>query len=217
MIKSISSYKSIIFDCDGVILDSNPIKTNAFYKVALAFGHDSATKLVEYHKGNGGISRYKKFEYFITNILEIELNRSLLETLTNSYSLEVMNELLLCSIAENFFTSSSSAFGSKWFVVSGGDQTELREVFACRGLLQYFDGGVHGSPKSKEDIIAQLITLKELTFPVLFIGDSKYDYKVSQDFGFDFVFMSNWTEVTNWEEWVLENGITHFPGLQYLC
>jgi phosphoglycolate phosphatase-like HAD superfamily hydrolase len=216
MKKSISSYKSIIFDCDGVILDSNPIKTKAFYKVALSFGHDNATELVEYHKVNGGISRYKKLEYFITNILEIELNKSLLESLITSYSLEVMNELLSCRIAEDFFNSSSGSIGAKWFVVSGGDQTELRDVFACRGLLQFFSGGVYGSPKTKEDIIGELLTLNELTFPVLFIGDSKYDYKVSQEFGFDFVFMSNWTEVTNWEEWVLENNISHFPGLQYL-
>ena len=27
-----SKYKSIIFDCDGVILNSNEIKTNAFKK-----------------------------------------------------------------------------------------------------------------------------------------------------------------------------------------
>lgn len=217
MKKNISLYKSIIFDCDGVILDSNSIKTKAFYNVALSFGHDSATKLVEYHKVNGGVSRYKKFEYFIKKILEIEFDKSLLETLLTSYSLEVRNELLLCGMAEDFFTSTSSSFGAKWFVVSGGDQTELREVFACRKLLQFFNGGVHGSPRTKEDILSELLKLNELTFPVLFIGDSKYDYKVSQDFGFDFVFMSNWTEVTNWEEWVRENRISHFPGLQYLC
>ena len=47
------------FDCDGVILNSNKVKTNAFYKIALEYGDESAKKLVNYHIKNGGISRYK--------------------------------------------------------------------------------------------------------------------------------------------------------------
>ena len=65
----LDSYKSFIFDCDGVILNSNKIKSNAFYEVASKYGKKEAKKLVNYHINNGGISRYKKFEYFSNNIL----------------------------------------------------------------------------------------------------------------------------------------------------
>ena len=68
MIKN--SYKTIIFDCDGVILNSNKIKTESFYKVAKKFGEKEAIKLVKFHLSNGGISRYEKFKFFLEIIKE---------------------------------------------------------------------------------------------------------------------------------------------------
>ena len=58
-------YKTMIFDCDGVLLDSNSAKSDAFYKVALPYGDNCARELLNFHKKNGGISRNKKFDYFV--------------------------------------------------------------------------------------------------------------------------------------------------------
>jgi len=63
------SYKSWIFDCDGVLLDSNRVKTEAFHSAVLDYGCEYADRLVAYHVEHGGISRFKKFEYFFDNIL----------------------------------------------------------------------------------------------------------------------------------------------------
>ena len=42
-------YHSLIFDCDGVILNSNQIKSDAFYNVAKQFGDIAAKKLLKFH------------------------------------------------------------------------------------------------------------------------------------------------------------------------
>jgi beta-phosphoglucomutase-like phosphatase (HAD superfamily) len=42
-------YKTLVFDCDGVILNSNRIKTEAFGQVAMQFGADAAKELVRFH------------------------------------------------------------------------------------------------------------------------------------------------------------------------
>ena len=55
--------KNIIFDFDGVILDSVNIKTEAFYKLFEQYGSKIANQVVDYHIINGGMSRFKKFEY----------------------------------------------------------------------------------------------------------------------------------------------------------
>jgi hypothetical protein len=47
--------KSYVFDYDGVALNSNKIKTQAFYDVAKVYGHDIAQALKGYHVQNGGI------------------------------------------------------------------------------------------------------------------------------------------------------------------
>ena len=66
---SINSYKSIVFDCDGVILNSNSIKTQAFYDTTAFLGVDVANELKNYHLANGGVSRYYKFDYLLNSIL----------------------------------------------------------------------------------------------------------------------------------------------------
>jgi beta-phosphoglucomutase-like phosphatase (HAD superfamily) len=64
-----TAYKTLVFDCDGVILDSNQIKTEAFNRVGLQFGSEAANELVSYHLQHGGVSRYQKFEYFWVDVL----------------------------------------------------------------------------------------------------------------------------------------------------
>ena len=66
---NINRFRTIIFDCDGVILDSNKVKSSAFYEVALVYGEEAANALVKYNSENGGISRFKKFEHFLKSIV----------------------------------------------------------------------------------------------------------------------------------------------------
>jgi phosphoglycolate phosphatase-like HAD superfamily hydrolase len=65
----LSHYRTFIFDCDGVLLDSNHVKTKAFYTAGLPYGEDAARHLVDYHCRNGGVSRYQNFDYFLRNIV----------------------------------------------------------------------------------------------------------------------------------------------------
>ena len=96
----LSQYKTLIFDCDGVILNSNKIKTNAFYSIAEPFGPTYAEELTQYHISNGGISRYEKINYFITVILGRRFDDNLYKMLLDKFSFEVMSRLLKCEIAE---------------------------------------------------------------------------------------------------------------------
>ena len=63
-------YKVVILDCDGVILDSNNLKTEAFKRVLGSKEYDSGLirKFIMYHKKNGGVSRYEKFKVFIKRL-----------------------------------------------------------------------------------------------------------------------------------------------------
>ena len=65
---------SIIFDFDGVILDSVGLKSKIFYEVFKDFGEDVAIKAVDYHENNGGISRYEKFKFINKNFINSKLN-----------------------------------------------------------------------------------------------------------------------------------------------
>jgi phosphoglycolate phosphatase-like HAD superfamily hydrolase len=193
------SFDTIVFDCDGVILNSNKIKTQAFYKSALPYGHQAAQALVDYHVSNGGISRYKKFEYFLCNLTNANADGPGLDALLDVYASEVRNGLLSCEVTGMLKEFRNKTRHATWLIASGGDQNELREIFIKRGLFDLFDGGIFGSPDSKDIILNREI--KGNFKSCLYIGDSKYDYHVAHKIGIDFVFLSNWTEVENWASW----------------
>jgi phosphoglycolate phosphatase-like HAD superfamily hydrolase len=193
-------YKVWYFDCDGVLLDSNRIKTEAFYQVALPYGKEEAEKLVAFHKEYGGISRFEKFRHLFHNILSRK-DPQLVDQAVLDFGKIVQEKLLECSetLKMREFLESLPR-DSKKYVISGGKQVELREVFQTRGLAKYFDG-IFGSPDPKEVIMKNLSAANPTNHPAIFVGDSQYDHKTALQFEVDFVFLSQYTEFSHWERY----------------
>lgn len=208
-------YETLIFDCDGVVLDSNKVKTEAFYQATLPYGQAAAQAMVDYHIANGGVSRYRKFAHFLEKIAPIKAEQSgpNLEALLQVYAGHVHDGLLSCAIAPGLKALREKTTNARWLIVSGGDQAELREVFGLREIANWFDGGIFGSPDTKDDILARESTRGTILQPALFLGDSKYDYKASMSAGFDFLFLSGWSEVAGWEHWVENEGLKSFRSV----
>ncbi len=90
--------------------------------------------------------------------------------------------------------------GRQKIIVSGGSQKEIRSIFAKRKLDKYFNA-IYGSPDSKEAILERERRREKLPTPIIFVGDSKYDYTSSVKVEADFVFMSQYTEFKGWKNY----------------
>jgi phosphoglycolate phosphatase-like HAD superfamily hydrolase len=218
---SIDAYATLVFDCDGVVLNSNLIKTEAFRTAALPWGEAAANALVEHHVSNGGVSRYKKFDYFLDHIVPQHAQHTLpderdaiIKKLLNTYAAEVRAGLISCTVAEGIQELRAATRDASWLIVSGGDQVELREIFGLRGLDRLFDGGIFGSPSNKDTILASKIESGAISRPGLFVGDSRYDHEAAARAGLDFIFAYAWTEFKEWEEYVMSNclGAVRYVG-----
>lgn len=216
MKKRLQEYKTLVFDCDGVVLDSNRVKSDAFYNSVLAYGDAPARSLLKFHQDNGGISRYKKFDHFFDSIYPLNDAEQEKDRALQLYSQYVKEGLLKCNVEPRLAELSRAYPRSKWLIVSGGDQAELRKVFIERGINKIFEGGIFGSPDTKDEILSREVEARNISFPALFIGDSKYDYTAARAAGLDFIFISQWTEVADWEIWVRENNIKSVKSLEEL-
>lgn len=212
----LSDYSTIAFDCDGVILNSNRVKTNAFYDAALPYGESNAEALKKYHTQNGGVSRFKKFQWFVDSFVKETLRDEAYEQLLTRYADIVEEGLLNCEFNKDLYELKKITPDTKWLIVSGGSQSELRTLFEKRDLANFFEGGIYGSPDSKEYIFERELRENNINGPALFIGDSKYDYFSSNKYGLDFIFLSQWTEVDNWKSFCEENGIRHVEHLHLI-
>lgn len=210
----LTRYNTLVFDCDGVILDSNKIKTRAFWQAALPYGADMADKLVSHHVARGGVSRYLKFQYFLDNIVPSDADGPDLAALLEVYAEEVKAGLIECEVAPGLHELRAVYPQQRWMIVSGGDQKELRSVFAARGLDELFDGGIYGSPDTKSAILAREIKSGNVQNPALFLGDSKYDHIAAMEASMDFIFLSEWSEFNNYSSYLSENSIEDGISIQ---
>jgi len=199
ILKKLKVSRNFIFDCDGVILNSNHIKTSAFFNVLEKYGAPLAKKLQNYHIANGGISRYDKFNYFFQHIINRKPKKNEMETILENFSYDVKKQLLVCDVEKSLGKFREYTNNSNWFVVSGGDQEELREIFKKRNISYMFNGGIYGSPRNKNEIMLDLTESGKVSGSSIFIGDSEYDARIASDFKLDFIFLSQWTEVIDWQ------------------
>ena len=132
-------YQYIIFDFDGVLVESNEIRFNGFRKLFKNYPQDQVEQLVEYAKSNGGISRYKKIEFFF-NVIRKE---SISSKSVNHWAAQ-FSKLVMQDIVEARPVEGSLEFLKKYFnhfdfaIVSSSDQKELRKVCRDRGVDHFF-------------------------------------------------------------------------------
>lgn len=214
----IKKYKSIVFDCDGVVLDSNVVKTEAYFRTAKNLGATDAQAqaLVDYHVRLGGISRYHKFDYYLREIVHQPVTDDAIQSLLSEFARELEVGLMECNVADGLIALRDATSQANWMILSGGDQQEIRTLFARRHLANLFDGGLFGSPDNKDTVLAREKANGNLQLPALFIGDSKYDYEAAMRAGLDFVFLSDWTEVADWKDYCESNHIQVVANIRHL-
>jgi HAD superfamily hydrolase (TIGR01549 family) len=167
--------KAVIFDVDGVIIESAGIKTKAF-EALFADYPDKLSEIISYHQKNGGISRYVKFRYFYEKILGQELSAEKEAELGEKFSKIVLTQILAAPFvpgAIEFLSQNKNRYDL--FIASGTPETELQNILNHRQLIPFFLE-VHGAPKDKADIIDDI--LDRYSFQrkeTVFIGDAESD------------------------------------------
>ncbi|MBC7755963.1 MAG: HAD family hydrolase [Bdellovibrio sp.] len=219
----LSAYKTIVFDCDGVVLNSNQTKIDAYFAVAKKMGGTDAQAqaFVDHHVAKGSFPRNGKTEYYLTEIVKQPVTDAIMQQYMQAFEDVLDVTLMQCEIAAGLDTLKAATPQATWMLLSGGDQAELRRIFSRRtvgnvNLGQLFEAGIFGGPDKKDDVLAREITNGNLKFPALFVGDSKYDHQAASRAGLDFVFLSDWTEVSDWQVYCTENKITALRNIAQL-
>lgn len=217
--KRIQQYKTIVFDCDGVVLNSNQTKIDAYFAVAKRMGGSDAQAqaLVDHHVNKGSFPRNGKIEYYLNEIVKQPITPELMQQFLEAFD-DILDEtLMLCEVAAKLDDLKNNTTQARWMMLSGGDQAELRKIFERRGLASLFSAGIFGGPDTKEIVLAREKANGNIEFPALFVGDSKYDHQASTGAGLDFVFLSDWTEVKDWQNYCNSHNIPVFSNIAALC
>lgn len=179
--------KGIIFDFDGVILESVGVKTEAFRRLFADYP-DKIEEIITYHMDQGGISRYRKFEYIYAHILKEDLTperSNELGALFSEYAYQQVVRAPFVSGAEDFLKKYYQQLNL--FVATGTPQEEIDSVITERKLTKYFRN-VYGSPMTKDVIVRSVLNESGLTpKEVIFVGDAITDFNGAKKAGVPFV------------------------------
>jgi len=174
--------QNILFDFDGVILDSMPMREYGFKKIFEKYSSELVEKLLEYHNKNGGLSRYVKIRYFYEKLLNENISDNEVNTIADDFSEIIRKKLIdkkyLISETINFIKNNYKNYNLH--IVSGSDEKELR--FLCKELnIDNYFISINGSPTHKNDLVKNVLSkygyIKNQT---ILIGDSINDYIASK-------------------------------------
>lgn len=184
----VSRLRAIVFDFDGVILESAEVKTEAFAELYKDHGPDVVARVREHHLANMGVSRFKKFEWIAENILGAALTSEHSSLLGSRFT-----ELVLQKVLASPFVPGADAAVEQLatthplFVASGTPDAELKMIVERRKLTRWFRE-VHGTPREKPAILRDLMGRHQLTAAeILFVGDGLSDHKAATEVGTEFL------------------------------
>lgn len=188
----LSLLDAIFFDFDGVLVDSNEIKNDAFLKSLdeLSIASDVRESFMSYHRTNLGMGRMHKFRFLFMNLLnlpEIKVDEEV-KKLSNRYA-ELVKDAVVGAPeipgATRFLERAASR--KPCFLITGTPQNEAFEICDRRGIRAYFKE-ICGSPTNKEFHIERISNRYPLNLGrCLFIGDALGDYLAADRFGIQFI------------------------------
>lgn len=191
--KEFENKEVILWDFDGVILDSMPVREKGFREVLSPYTREQVERLLDYHNKNGGLSRYVKFRYFLEEILQEEPKEEKVARMAKDFSAIMRKELTaknnLIPEVLDFIETGHTNF--EMHIVSGSDGEELRFLASRLGISRFFKT-IQGSPTPKISLVRDI--LKEQAYElkkVCLIGDSINDYEAARENQIDFFGYNN--------------------------
>lgn len=186
-------HKNIIFDFDGVILDSVPIKTEAFRKLFINFPKNKVDSFIDYHQVNGGISRFVKIRYFFEELMEQSISEEQVLVYAKRYSELTKEELASPKylIMDSLTFIKENVNNYSFHIASGADENDLKYICERLELTNLFLS-IHGSPKTKSDIIGSIMAAYDYEkSETCMVGDSFNDYEAAVSNGIAFYGYNN--------------------------
>ena len=199
--------KTIIFDFDGVILDSNHLKEKAFADIFNKYGVSIKNKVVKYHRNNLGLSRYNKFKFIHKNYLKKKIDNKILTNLSFQFSNIIFNKIIKVDFIPGTYKFISKNLNKYDLHISSA--TPLKELIKiCRKkkIYSYFKS-INGYPQTKKEHIKFIIEKNNLNKKeIVYIGDSINDLKAAKSFNINFILLGKKKNINGYKKiYYLEN------------
>ena len=182
-----AEFRVLILDFDGVVIDSNAAKKEAFREVFNRFPEHSEP-MMAYHDTHVSVSRFEKFDYLLARLGrsgDAQLKAQIAEDFSRGVA---------ARLATVPFVRGAEAFLARMtqrvpvYLASVTPAEELARIVAERGLSQWFRGVYGCPPWTKARAILDILAKEGVAAgEALLIGDSAGDQRAAGATGVEFL------------------------------
>jgi phosphoglycolate phosphatase-like HAD superfamily hydrolase len=194
MTSDLDSIKCLLFDLDGVILDTLELKGKIFVEIFKDFP-ELSDRILKYHLDNGGVSRRIKIQYINEFILKRKITQNELESMFDLFSELIKDNLPNIELFPNvkYVLDELKKSGFSIFSISSMPITEAELILSHLSVRHYFNGIIDTS-NGKINAIKKFISQQKLsTNEILYLGDSNEDLNAALTHNIRFILVGNST------------------------
>lgn len=186
-----NNFKVIIFDFDGVIIDSNQIKYDSFFDI---FSNDTEKQVVKQVLSK--IRESSRYEILKQIFIQLDKPKNQLEDLVNEYAEKYNKQTLENLTQDRVFSGATNILSElqknyRLYIVSTTPQITVRKITKKIGLDKYFID-VFGVPTIKADNHKNIIDKENVKgSEVLVVGDGESDLQAAQMHNSNFIGIAN--------------------------
>ena len=179
--------KVIVFDFDGVIVESNSIKTEAFEHLFSRFP-EHYNAMMAFHYENISATRFVKFDYLLKR-LQKTTDTSLRSELGNQFSAFVEEAIKNVALVDGALRLLDwLADRCTIYLASVTPDEELKRILRHRNLINRFKAVFGCPPWTKVQAIQHIQKNEEVsTDEIMLIGDSAGDQRAAAETGIRFL------------------------------
>jgi beta-phosphoglucomutase-like phosphatase (HAD superfamily) len=183
---------AILLDFDGVIVESVPLKIQAYLDIYRDEPADKLEQIRAHQREHGGVTRRLKFEYFEREVFKRPASAADLDRLAADYASRVVGGVLACPLVAGALDFLEATYRrTALHLVSGTPHGELHDIVAQRGLARYFRSVV-GAPTKKRDAFAAILAAAgHPPESVVAIGDAITEFDAARSLGVAFLGISD--------------------------
>ena len=185
----LSRSKVLVFDMDGVLLDSNHLRDEAFVHIFATIGCEDREQVLAIHRNNRGLYRQDKISLITEQIFGSPPSFEVLDRLLQLFSQYVRERILSCPLFPGVMEFLEAQVRRDLFVVSAAQHEEVRWVAESLDLSRFFRG-IYGGPTKKTDWLRKIMLANAYnSLEVTFVGEQVSDYQAAREVEVNFVAM----------------------------
>ena len=182
-----SAPRVLVLDFDGVVVESNDVKTQAFREVFARFP-EHCEAMMAYHRDHVSASRFAKFDHLLQR-LGRSGDTALAAELASEFSRRTLERMLAVPYvngAEAFLRDIAPRLPV--YLASVTPEEDLALILERRGLRRWFRGVYGCPPWTKADAIQDVLRRESCaSHEALLVGDSAGDQRAAAQTGVEFV------------------------------